>query len=278
MRRVCCVEEDICDVHEADSGCGSRVTISESRIVGGQDALPGEWPWQAQLYYIPVGNEVCGGTLVGPRHVVSAAHCFDDPPYPDAWIVRLGRYTRGNPPSPADDESIEVGVQEIIRHNEFYGIQNNDNDIALIILDQDVSTTDFINYACLDDDVTFYEDSCCYITGWGTLEFLGDQPNILQEAVVSILSNDTCIASYWSPLVTENMVCAGYLTGGIDSCQGDSGGPLVCIHTDADTGISRWHLAGITSWGFGCAYPGYPGVYTRVSKYYGWLQDHGVPF
>ncbi|XP_077861475.1 uncharacterized protein LOC100367197 [Saccoglossus kowalevskii] len=261
---------------EADSGCGSRIIASEPRIVGGQNALPGEWPWQAQLYSIANDIAACGGTLVGPRHVVSAAHCFDNPPNPTAWKVRLGRYTRGRPLSAADSQSVEVDVVKIILHEDYDKPVDSDNDIALLTLSNDVDTSDFINYACLDKQITFSTNSSCFVTGWGTLHQGGFQPNILQEAVVPILPDDICRTLNGQTSITDNMMCAGYIAGGIDSCQGDSGGPLVCIHTHPQTGISRWYLAGVTSWGYGCAQANNPGVYTRVPRYYTWLQDHGV--
>ncbi|XP_002733496.2 serine protease 30-like [Saccoglossus kowalevskii] len=272
-------EYQLCEMNdcvEADSGCGSRVTVSQPRIVGGEDALPGEAPWQAQMFYIPHDDVVCGGTLVGPKHVISAAHCFDNPPNPAVWMIRLGRYTRGKPLSPADGESVEVGVEEIIIHEKYDTPVDSDNDIALVILDTEVDPSDFINYACLNYNITFHGDSSCFVSGWGTLQQGGSLPNILQKAYVPILPDDICRILNGESSVTDNMMCAGYIAGGIDSCQGDSGGPLVCINTDENTGISRWHLAGITSWGYGCALANNPGVYTRVSRYYEWLHGHGA--
>jgi secreted trypsin-like serine protease len=93
----------------------------------------------------------------------------------------------------------------------------------------------------------------------------------LLEAEVPIISNEEANAIYQSlgSAVTDNMIAAGLAAGGIDACQGDSGGPFV-----VQEGIDQWVLAGATSWGIGCARPGVPGLYTRLSRYGDWLAGH----
>ncbi|EMP27702.1 Anionic trypsin [Chelonia mydas] len=103
----------------------------------------------------------------------------------------------------------------------------------------------------------------CLVSGWGTVTSpQATFPNLLQCGYVQIVSAQSCRASY-PGRVTNNMVCAGGMGGGIDSCQGDSGGPLLC------TG----QLQGIVSWGLQtCAQPNRPGVYTKVCNYVGWIR------
>jgi secreted trypsin-like serine protease len=95
------------------------------------------------------------------------------------------------------------------------------------------------------------------ILGWGTTSENGSSSNQLRTATVPIVSDSSCRSSYGSDFVQSDMVCAGYTSGGVDTCQGDSGGPLLI------GGV----LAGITSWGEGCAEAGHPGVYTRLAAF-----------
>ncbi len=97
----------------------------------------------------------------------------------------------------------------------------------------------------------------------------GNYPDILQEGEVPILARSQCTDfRVYGNKLTSNMMCAGYLTGGLDSCDGDSGGPLVCQNRDG-----KWKLVGITSWGYGCAEANAPGVYTRVERYLSWINN-----
>ncbi|XP_072281054.1 trypsin-like [Pyxicephalus adspersus] len=103
----------------------------------------------------------------------------------------------------------------------------------------------------------------CQISGWGnTLSSGSNYPDLLQCLKAPILSDADCSNSY-PGMITANMICVGYLNGGKDSCQGDSGGPVEC----------GGELQGIVSWGYGCALPDRPGVYTRVCNYNTWIQD-----
>jgi secreted trypsin-like serine protease len=93
----------------------------------------------------------------------------------------------------------------------------------------------------------------------------------LLKVSIPIISNADANAAY-NPMgstVTENMIAAGLPEGGRDACQGDSGGPFV-----VRDGGGRWLLAGVTSWGIGCARPGLPGLYTRLSRYWNWIDQH----
>ena len=104
----------------------------------------------------------------------------------------------------------------------------------------------------------------CWITGWGTLTSGGSQPKVLQEASVPLVSKKRCLRAYPGK-IGDSMICAGLDKGGVDSCQGDSGGPLVCEFS------GKWHLEGVTSWGYGCAAPNKFGVYARVGYVRSWL-------
>ena len=104
----------------------------------------------------------------------------------------------------------------------------------------------------------------CWVTGFGLTSEGGNPARYLREAKVPIVSSRECAKSY-NP-ITRRMICAGYVRkGGIDSCQNDSGGPLVCKYR------GRYHLAGVVSFGIGCARPKYPGVYARVTELRAWI-------
>jgi len=97
----------------------------------------------------------------------------------------------------------------------------------------------------------------------------GDWSSVLRQVVVPIISQTQCSQpSFYGSYITDNMLCAGYTDGGKDACHGDSGGPLVCKVHD------RWWLHGVVSYGSGCAQLRKPGVYTRVTKFVDWIQQH----
>ncbi|XP_078660652.1 enteropeptidase-like isoform X2 [Branchiostoma floridae x Branchiostoma belcheri] len=255
---------------EPDSGCGTRVFgQGRVRIINGEDAVRGSWPWIAQFVVRYFGTKpFCGGTLIAPGWIVTAAHCFYDETDVTKYKVLLGKHRlRGYP----EAGSVLVYPFKIIMHEE-YDHAKVDNDIALVQIPEVDVDNDYINTACLEipvvDSSQFTAESTCFTQGWGVTENQ-TQADILQEARVPLIENCAKETFYSESQITENMLCAGYVNGGVDSCQGDSGGPLVC----QDETSGRWHLVGITSWGIGCARDGYPGVYTRVSEYIDWIID-----
>lgn len=112
----------------------------------------------------------------------------------------------------------------------------------------------------------------CYVTGYGTTLFRGPVAKVLQEVNVPMVDPTTCVRRYEKEEVKVDpdlMMCAGYKEGGKDACQGDSGGPLVCQRCNS----CDYYLAGITSFGFGCAEPEYYGVYTKVESIENWIAE-----
>ncbi|KAJ6650605.1 hypothetical protein lerEdw1_005722 [Lerista edwardsae] len=221
----------------------------EGRIIGGYPCIPHSQPWQAYLR----GQYICGGTLIHPSWVVTAAHCFGG-----NIVVRLGE----NDLSTWERGQQVRAVARTIRHPQ-YDARTFSNDIMLLKLERPVPVSQNIRplrlpTGCIAPGTT------CLVSGWGTVTTpQATFPQVLQCGNVRIFPPQSCAASY-PRLFTSNMLCAGVPEGGVDSCQGDSGGPLVC----------NQQLTGIVSWGMEkCAQANQPGVYTKVCNYVNWIQE-----
>uniref|UniRef100_A0A3Q3EKI3 Serine protease 27-like n=1 Tax=Labrus bergylta TaxID=56723 RepID=A0A3Q3EKI3_9LABR len=240
--------------------CG--IAPLNTRIVGGENAAAGAWPWQVSLHRR--GSHFCGGSLINSKWVLSAAHCFSSTST-FSLVVYLGRHTQ----QLLNFNEVSRNVIQIINHPD-YDVSPNDSDMSLLELSTEVTFTDYIKPVCLAaSDSVFNAGTTCWVTGWGTIQTDGEDLFIvftLQEVSVPIVSNTQCSQSYAS--ITSNMICAGLEEGGKDSCQGDSGGPLVC-----QSG-SMWVEAGVVSFGRGCALASFPGVYARVSSFEDWIKGH----
>ncbi|XP_039878650.1 suppressor of tumorigenicity 14 protein homolog [Simochromis diagramma] len=251
---------------EANCDCGTSL-YSSTRIVGGRGANVGEWPWQVSLHFKGLGH-MCGASVLSDRWLLTAAHCVQDTTVyklsqAHKWEAFLGLQVQNQ----TNEWTVKRGVKQIITHR-YYNRYNEDSDIALMELDTRVSLTQHIRPICLPSSTYFFPSGQeAWITGWGTTLQGGTATAILQKAEVKIINSWLCniLLNY---RVTGNMLCAGVLSGGVDTCKGDSGGPLSVANSRG-----RFFLAGVTSWGKGCARIYAPGVYTRVTKYRSWIKQ-----
>uniref|UniRef100_A0A2K6CML5 Transmembrane serine protease 9 n=1 Tax=Macaca nemestrina TaxID=9545 RepID=A0A2K6CML5_MACNE len=232
-----------------------------SRIVGGSAAGRGEWPWQVSLW-LRRREHRCGAVLVAERWLLSAAHCFDIYGDPKQWAAFLGT------PFLSGAEGQLERVARIYKHP-FYNLYTLDYDVALLELAGPVRRSRLVRPICLPEPVPRPPDSArCVITGWGSVREGGSMARQLQKAAVRLLSEQTC-RRFYPVQISSRMLCAGFPQGGVDSCSGDAGGPLACREPSG-----RWVLTGVTSWGYGCGRPHFPGVYTRVAAVRGWIGQH----
>ncbi|CAM4727131.1 unnamed protein product [Leuciscus chuanchicus] len=241
-----------------------------NRIYGGLKAIPGAHPWQVSVQIKPKGsvqgyNHICGGTLIKPCWVLTAAHCVDKKQ--DYSVVLGGLNLVQKEPT---DQT--VLVEDAIIHEKYRETPDVVyNDIALLKLKatngECAKETQFVKAACLPREA-FADGVECSISGWGATETSEYGSMHLLDAQVLLISQEACSSNkVYSALLDDGMFCAGYLKGGVDSCQGDSGGPLTCQKDQIH------YVYGIVSWGDSCGEKNKPGVYTRILKYLDWINE-----
>ena len=243
------------------------------RIIGGDVAGPGEWPWQIAIVTKgsnPYSGQFCGGSLIDEEWVLTAAHCVTGET-PNTIQVLAGIHNLSSPEAGFQ----RINVSAIYTHPGYFQGAAYNNDAALLrlstaaVLGPTAGGEMVATIPLVPANVGSLAGEQASITGWGSTG--SSYPSRLMEAVVPVVTNVDCNdANSYNGAITANMLCAGYAAGGVDACQGDSGGPLV-------VGGPSWMLAGITSWGSGCALPNKYGVYTRVSAVLGWIEDTMEP-
>ncbi|XP_077091500.1 chymotrypsinogen A-like [Siphateles boraxobius] len=235
-----------------------------NKIVGGEDAKAGFWPWQVSIHTRPFGSHFCGGSLINKDWVLSAAHCFQDYGASDI-VMYFGRWRQ----SGSNPNETYRTASRVIMHPD-YDNPKFSNDIALVQLSSSVNFTYYIKPVCLAAAGSVFAGGAeSWVTGWGTLQPGGQASVILQEIMLPIVSNSACYNAYGGGITSE-MICAGFLNvEGKSSCQGDSGGPMVRSNS------SRWIQSGIVSFGAQrCDDPRYPSVFARVSQFQNWIKSY----
>lgn len=249
----------------SDAPVAATQTV-QTRIVGGTQVPDNRYPFMAAIFFESAvsGRFVpqCGGSLIAPRWVVTAAHCVVD--------GNTGEVTQ------SDSVAVRTGSLSVLQGGDFQVVSNvivhpaynrftSQNDIALLQLSTPVNTPVIALPEPTSDVPTVGESAIA--AGWGATAENGLSSTDLLEVTLPITAHADCLAVYPDTLVQTLNVCAGGTPqGGEDSCQGDSGGPLFVPRDGV------WVLAGVVSYGIGCARPNIPGVYTRATSYTNWIR------
>ncbi|XP_006834047.1 PREDICTED: transmembrane protease serine 4 [Chrysochloris asiatica] len=236
--------------------CGE--SLKAPRVLGGEKASVYSWPWQVSIQHNR--HHICGGSILDSHWILTAAHCFRKHLDLSSWKVRVGSDKLSTFPA------LPVAEIFVIELNTTYP---KEKDIALVKLQFPLTFSDTVRPICLpfpDEDLS--PATPLWVIGWGfTEQDGGKMSDALLQASVQVIDSTRCNAEdAYQGDVTEKMMCAGILEGGVDTCQGDSGGPLM-YQSD------QWQVVGIVSWGHGCGGPSTPGVYTKVTSYLNWIYN-----
>lgn len=243
----------------AAAAATSSVFADPSRIVGGKQATPGDYP-----YFVEMGD--CGGALIAPDAVLFAAHCRD-------WKDRqlsIGAYERSSLSEGAQERFCDVWIPD-----PKYGTEGSDinYDFALCKLNKPVTFESKVRLELNEIGSVPADGRDLLVMGLGALAEGGWGPDFLHDLTVPTITNNVCNKSqFYNGEITDAMLCAGFAEGKKDSCQGDSGGPIVKRTVGSDGSIVDTHV-GVVSWGYGCARENKPGVYARTSVRADWIKD-----
>ncbi|CAB3364849.1 Hypothetical predicted protein [Cloeon dipterum] len=238
-------------------------SLGPQPIIGGKEAQLHEFPWVVRMAI--QGHTFCGGALINNEYVLTAAHCVVSRRKEQVQVVI------GDHDQTTTRETIHTLMSAVsaITIHERYNAENYSNDIALLKLSKPVKFSVGVKAACLPGSAMKDPPARSgQIAGWGRVVEKGKGSGKILKVEIPILSQQQCRNMKLRPSrITDDMLCAGEVNK--DSCQGDSGGPLIV--QNSQTG--KYEVHGVVSWGIGCGREGYPGIYTRVSRYMDWLKS-----
>ncbi|KAL3786235.1 hypothetical protein HJC23_002486 [Cyclotella cryptica] len=264
---VICITQALSSSNTIDSTSQMKgLTNVASRIIGGDETQ--SWQYQYTVSLQGMDSSLCGGSLIAPDMVLTAAHCQGI-----SNTAVIGRHNLNS----NDGESIPIKRETL--HAEF-NATIMDSDLMLVLLERPIALDVPLVKVNSDKNRPRVGESVT-VMGWGDTaldDSIFNDSDALMSVDINVISNRDCDNSRgivyseeysYNGQVTENMMCA--TDEGQDSCQGDSGGPLVIqgISGDGTDDI----LVGVVSWGLGCGLSDFPGVYTRVSQFYDWIKD-----
>ncbi len=234
-----------------------------SNIVGGVQAAVGEFPFIVSLQKKGYGH-FCGGTLIGSKWVLTAAHCVAD----GIDSVMIGLY----------NQKITTNIQNIkplkITKHPSYDTPESAFDFAIIELSAEaINKPALILPNANTVENLIKTNAVVTVAGWGVQSsasfFGGSTPDILRKVNVPLVTNAECSTDAdYRGKIADSMMCAGLKAGGRDSCQGDSGGPMI-VRAKGGTP----YVIGVVSWGIGCAKPNKYGVYSKVNYVSDWIKE-----
>ncbi|CAF0894857.1 unnamed protein product [Adineta steineri] len=240
--------------------CGKQLYQPlRQRIIGGLIAHPNSWPWQV---LVRGANNMCGGSLIDERHVLTAAHCIKNPVQVNDYKIIIGAHEINKPMYMEQ----ELTVSKIWVHEQ-YAESTTANDVAVIRLTKPIQLSDKVNIICLPGAEAKSVNDTVWVSGWGRTAHNGDTSPILKQTYMQTMG--TKCSTYGNDKFNqEKQICASQHGVGY-TCQGDSGGPLMYEYE------GRWYLNGVVSYGpTDCGVgTGLPSVFARVKYYLSWIRS-----
>ncbi|KAG5666572.1 hypothetical protein PVAND_014590 [Polypedilum vanderplanki] len=234
-----------------------------SLIIGGIEAAESEFPHQALLGY-DRGQWVCGGSLISPKFVLTAAHCIHSNYYGDVKLVKVGLNDRSQ-----IEGVLTFGVAKTFKYPEFNEILLN-HDIALIKLNSTVRFNEFILPICLP--TRDYDENKAIVSGFGSIGNYNGVSEKLMKVTLEKFSYEDCQNSFERLIDKNTMLCYGHHTEEKDSCSGDSGGPLQIYNKEVNCTYIQLGIVSFASTD-SCGWVDLPAVYVKVYNYLDWIEN-----
>nr|QHB21578.1 venom S1 protease 39 [Platymeris rhadamanthus] len=235
----------------------------DQRIVGGKATKVNEYPMMAGFVYLEKDQVMCGGTIVTPRHIITAAHCTE--PYsPYDWGIYIGHHNYEKIKRTVDRDEILLEPEEFFVHEQ-YDSFTLVYDISIVFMKKPMQFNENVGPACLPKERTPLVGERVKVLGWGLTKYKGAISEVLLKVNIDIQPFEQCsFNNIHLELNDKHQICT--YRKNKDSCSGDSGGPL--LWRDPDT--NRYTLIGSTSYGTNCAK--YPAVNSDIYYFLPWIQ------